>query len=636
MNKGSNQIVKVIVSMIFIFAMIGMYSLMTGTNSRVDEIDYVQLENKMVSGEIDKVTIQETNGVYSASGEYKEKTDDGETLFTSVIPKQDEIYGEVIKTAEENDVKMTFKEEEHVTAMQSLFANLLVLGIMIFAMIFIMNKVAGGKNSPMKVGENKATKVTDSKITFDDVIGLKEEKQELVEIIDFLKNPKKYNEMGAKIPNGVLLEGPPGTGKTLMAKAIAGEANVPFYSISGSDFIEMFVGVGASRVRSLFKEAKKEGSAIVFIDEIDAIGSRDTGAPGGRNTEQEQTINALLVELDGFASSKGGVIIIGATNRADKLDKALLRPGRFDRKVMVGLPNLKEREAILNYHAAKRKFSNEIDFAEVAKVTTGMSGAELEAVVNEAAILAVRDDRKSVGKVDIVEAVDRVQMGPAKITNKYTKKDKEMVSYHESGHAIIGLTLEEAMQVQKITIIPRGNAGGYVAFTPKDEQRFTTKKQLEDQLVGLLGGRSAEEVFLNEISIGAHNDLERATQIARAMVTEYGMSDLGLYQYHGANEQRNLYSSHPYSEQMAEAIDAEINKILNRAHERARQILIDRAEDMHLLAKTIREVEVMEREDIEYLLENGTLNRKDETSVDADVSSEDNNQEVNTDEKTSI
>ncbi len=620
MNKGSNQIVKVIVSMIFIFAMIGMYSLMTGSSSKVDEISYIELESKMEAGTIEEVTVQESYGVYQASGKYTEETESGAEMFKSTIPAQDEIYGDVIQVARDNNVKMSFEEEAHTSPMQDFLGSLIFLGLMILAMVFLMNKMAGGKNSPMKVGENKAQKVTDSKVTFDDVIGLKEEKQELVEIIDFLKNPKKYNEMGAKIPNGVLLEGPPGTGKTLMAKAIAGEANVPFYSISGSDFIEMFVGVGASRVRSLFKEAKKEGSAIVFIDEIDAIGSRDTGAPGGRNTEQEQTINALLVELDGFASAKGGVIIIGATNRADKLDKALLRPGRFDRKVMVGLPNLKEREAILNYHSAKRKFSNEVDFGEVAKVTTGMSGAELEAVVNEAAILAVRDDRKEVGKADIVEAVDRVQMGPAKITNKYTKKDKEMVSYHESGHAIIGLSLEDAMQVQKITIIPRGNAGGYVAFTPKDEQRFTTKKQLEDQLVGLLGGRSAEEVFLNEISIGAHNDLERATQIARAMVTEYGMSDLGLYQFHGANEQRNLYSAHPYSNEMAEAIDAEINKILNRAHERARQILIDRSEDMHLLAKTIREVEVLEREDIEHLLAHGTLQRTTETTDQEEVS----------------
>lgn len=613
MNKNSNQIVKVIVAMIFAFAMIGMYSLMTGTNSKVEDISYAQLETKMNSGEVEKITVQESNGVYKASGKYKSESKDGSSMFTSTIPNQDEIYGGVIKAANKNDVKMEFKEQEHTSPIEGLIWNFVFIGILIFVMIFLMNKMAGGKNNPMKVGESKAQKVTNSKLTFDDVVGLKEEKQELVEIIDFLKNPKKYQEMGAKIPNGVLLEGPPGTGKTLMAKAIAGEANVPFYSISGSDFIEMFVGVGASRVRSLFKEAKKEGSAIVFIDEIDAIGSRDTGGPGGRNTEQEQTINALLVELDGFASEKGGVIIIGATNRADKLDKALLRPGRFDRKVMVGLPNLKEREAILNYHAAKRRFADEVNFAEVAKVTTGMSGAELEAVVNEAAILAVRDERKKIVKVDIVEAVDRVQMGPAKVTNKYTQKDKEMVSYHESGHAIIGLALDDAMQVQKITIIPRGNAGGYVAFTPKEEQRFTTKKQLEDQIVGLLGGRSAEEIFLNEVSIGAHNDLERATQIARAMVTEYGMSDLGLYQMHGANEQRNLYSSHHYSESTSEAIDAEINKILQRAHERARQILIDRSDDMHLLAKTIREVEVLEREDIEYLLANGKL-KEDETT----------------------
>ncbi len=614
MNKGSNSIAKVIIAMILLFAIIGSFTLFMGLNQGPKSISYQELETKIENGEVDKLSIQPSNSIYKVEGTLKKGEDDKVAQqITSTIPGQDQIYGDVIKVAEDNKVEVTFLEEAHTTAMQAFITQILFLGVILFGMSFLLNRVAGGKGGPMKVGEHKANKVTSSKITFDDVIGLKEEKQELVEIIDFLKNPKKYHEMGAKIPNGVLLEGPPGTGKTLMAKAVAGEANVPYYSISGSDFIEMFVGVGASRVRSLFKEAKKEKAAIIFIDEIDAIGSRENAGAGGRNSEQEQTINALLVELDGFASEKGGIIIIGATNRADKLDKALLRPGRFDRKVMVGLPNLKEREAILNYHAAKRKINPELSFAELAKVTTGMSGAELEAVINEAAILTVRENRKQIEREDLVEAVDRVQMGPAKISNKYSKRDKDIVSYHESGHAIIGLELENAMQVQKITIIPRRNAGGYVAFTPKDDEKFQTKRQLEEQIVGLLGGRAAEEIFLNEMSIGAHNDLERATAIARAMVTEYGMSKLGLYQYEGNYLRQNPYASRQYSDQIAHKIDEEISTILEKAHTRAREILTNRADDMHLLAKTIREEEVLEREQINYLLENGTLEAKTET-----------------------
>ncbi len=617
MNKGNNSIAKMIISLILFFAVIGSFTMFMGINEGAKNISYQELEKKIKNDEVESISIKPEYGVYSVNGVYKKEKDQkvGKP-FVSTIPGQDEIYGDVISTIEENNVDVTYLQETHTTALQGLLGQLFILAIVFFGMSYLFSRVAGGKGGPMKVGEHKANKVTDSKVTFDDVVGLKEEKQELVEIIDFLKNPKKYNEMGAKVPNGVLLEGPPGTGKTLMAKAVAGEANVPFFSISGSDFIEMFVGVGASRVRSLFKEAKKEKAAIIFIDEIDAIGSRENAGAGGRNPEQEQTINALLVELDGFASEKGGIIIIGATNRADKLDKALLRPGRFDRKVMVGLPNLKEREAILNYHAAKRKINSEITFEELAKVTTGMSGAELEAVINEAAILTVRENRKQIEKGDLVEAVDRVQMGPAKVSNKYSKRDKEIVSYHESGHAIIGLELENAMQVQKITIIPRRNAGGYVAFTPKDDEKFQTKRQLEEQIVGLLGGRAAEEIFLNEMTVGAHNDLERATAIARAMVTEYGMSDLGLYQYEGNYMRQNPYAQRQYSDILASKIDAEIARILDVAHEKAREILIKRSDDMHLLAKTIREVEVLEREEINYLLENGALPIKEEQIED--------------------
>ncbi len=612
MNKGSNSIVKMIFGIILFFAIVGSFSLFMGLNSSDTTISYQELQKKIENDEVKELNIQPSNGVYKVTGTLKKVEDEKlEKPLASTIPGQDNIYGEVIKTIEENNVPVKYIEEAHTTPMQGFIMQIIFIGLMFMGMSFLFRKVAGGKGGPMGVGEHKANKINNSKITFDDVIGLKEEKQELVEIIDFLKNPSKYHEMGAKIPNGILLEGPPGTGKTLMAKAVAGEANVPFFSISGSDFIEMFAGVGASRVRSLFKDAKKEERAIIFIDEIDAIGKRESSG-NGSDKESNQTINALLVELDGFASEKGGIIIIGATNRADKLDKALLRPGRFDRKVLVGLPNLKEREAMLNYHAAKRKINPEITFSELAKVTTGMSGAELEAVINEAAILTVRENRKQIEKEDLVEAVDRVQMGPAKVSNKYSKRDKDIVSYHESGHAIIGLELENAMQVQKITIIPRRNAGGYVAFTPKDDEKFQTKRQLEEQIIGLLGGRAAEEIFLNEMSIGAHDDLERATAIARAMVTEYGMSDLGLYQYEGNYYRQNPYAMRQYSEEVASKIDSEISRILSVAHTRAREIIMARADDMHLLAKTIREVEVLEREQIMYLLKHGTLEVKAE------------------------
>lgn len=608
MKKNSgNPIVRILILSIFFFAFFALFSMFFGGDQTTEELTYNEFVTVMNSDEVAKLQVAPENSVYIVTGQYKTEEGEKDKYFTSTVPT--ESAPAMLEVAEKNDVPMSWSPEKDPSNFGSFLFSILLFG----GMFFLITRMMGGKNGPMAAGEHKARLNVQSGKMFSDVVGYEEEKQELVEIIDFLKNPTLYQEMGAKIPNGVLLEGPPGTGKTLMAKAVAGEANVPFYSISGSDFIEMFVGVGASRVRSLFKEAKKNGPCIVFIDEIDAIGSRDSGAPGGRNTEQEQTINALLVELDGFASAapgEGSIIIIGATNRADKLDPALLRPGRFDRKVIMGLPDIASREKILLYHASFRKFDESVNFYEIAKSTTGMSGAQLEAVVNEAAILAVREKQKIITQDLLEEAIDRVLMGPAKISNKYSDADKKIVSFHETGHAIIGLSLADGMQVQKITIVPRGDAGGYVAYAPKeDEERFTTRRQLVARMTSLLGGRASEELFIGDISVGAHNDFEQATRIARAMVTKFGMSDLGLTQL----EQNNYdgpYSIKQYSEDTATKIDAEVKKLLDECYSEATRILTERKEDVYLLANAIQEVESMTMEEIAYLIEHKTLKEK--------------------------
>ena len=473
----------------------------------------------------------------------------------------------------------------------------------------------GSANKSMDFGKSRARLSEDSKkVTFKEVAGLTEEKEEVQELIDFLKNPKKFTAMGARIPKGVLLQGPPGTGKTLLARAVAGEANVPFYYISGSDFVELFVGVGASRVRDMFKQAKHNAPCLIFIDEIDAVGRQRGAGLGGGHDEREQTLNQLLTEMDGFGANEG-IIIIAATNRPDVLDPALLRPGRFDRQITVNLPDVKGREEILEVHAKGKIFAKSVNLSNIAKRTIGFSGADLENLLNEAALLAVRKGKKCISMVEVDEAHDRVLMGPAKVSHKYNEREKKTVAYHEAGHAVIGIKLEGANEVQKITIIPRGQAGGYNLMLPKEETYLSTKTELLDSISGLLGGRVAEELMFNEVTTGAHNDFEKATKIARAMVTEYGMSDLGPVQFEQQEGSvflgRDYNKSRNFSSQVAFEIDQEQRKIINECYEIAKKIISENMDLLKLIAEALLEKETITKEQIDYLVKNGCLPDED-------------------------
>ena len=485
---------------------------------------------------------------------------------------------------------------------------IVVIGFMFFRML---SSGVGGNNSAMEFTKSKARRIDDSKVRFSDVAGCDEEKAEMMELVDYLKNPKKYTACGAKLPKGFLLVGPPGTGKTLLAKAVAGEVGVPFFSISGSDFVEMFVGAGAGRVRDLFKTAKQNAPCVIFIDEIDAVGRQRGAGLGGGNDEREQTLNQLLVELDGFEDN-AGILVIAATNRADVLDPALLRAGRFDRQITVNLPQREGREAIFKVHAKNKKLAPECDFGALAKRTVGFSGADIANILNEAAILAVRGNRDMITMADIDEAIDRTIAGPAKSNKGMLEKERKQVAYHEAGHAIIGLTLESADKVRKITIIPRGSTGGHVMMGPDEDRFLRTKSELEAQICGLLGGRSSEEIFFKDVSTGASNDIERATRIARSMVVEFGMSSLGPIQYEKdsgsvflgrdyTNAQKN------FSLAVADEIDKEVRKIIENAHKQALDIINTRKDDVILIAETLLKHETISEEEIDYLLKNREL-----------------------------
>lgn len=485
---------------------------------------------------------------------------------------------------------------------------IILIGFLFFR---LLSSSVGGNNSALEFTKSKARRIEDSKVRFTDVAGCDEEKAEMMELVDYLKNPKKYTACGAKLPKGFLLVGPPGTGKTLLAKAVAGEVGVPFFSISGSDFVEMFVGAGAGRVRDLFKTAKQNAPCVIFIDEIDAVGRQRGAGLGGGNDEREQTLNQLLVELDGFEDN-AGILVIAATNRADVLDPALLRAGRFDRQITVNLPQREGREAIFKVHARNKKISQEVDFGALAKRTVGFSGADIANILNEAAILAVRGNREEISMADIDEAIDRTIAGPAKSNRGMLEKERKQVAYHEAGHAIIGLTLESADKVRKITIIPRGNTGGHVMMGPDEDRFLRTKSELEAQICGLLGGRSSEEIFFKDVSTGASNDIERATRIARSMVVEYGMSSLGPIQYEKdsgsvflgrdyTNAQKN------FSIAVADEIDKEVRKIVENAHNEALRIINERKDDVILIAETLLKHETISEEEIEYLLKNREL-----------------------------
>ena len=561
------------------------------------------LENNEVKEIV--ITPKSSESIYYVEGKLSSYKD-GESFKTKVV--EDEIP-QIIEYVQKNDIeKYDTNKDPGSSALLYIVVNVLPIIIVVMVAYSLFNKLASSNKNSMDFGRSKARLSDDKdKKSFKDVAGLKEEKEEVEELIDFLKNPKKFQSMGARIPKGVLLVGPPGTGKTLLAKAIAGEANVPFFYISGSDFVELFVGVGASRVRDMFKEAKRNAPCLIFIDEIDAVGrQRGTGLGGGHD-EREQTLNQLLTEMDGFGANEG-IIIIAATNRPDVLDPALLRPGRFDRQVTVSLPDSNEREAILKVHAKNKILDKSVKLSAIAARTPGFSGADLENLLNEAALLAVRRNKDKITIDEIDEATDRVLLGPAKTTRKITDKEKKLVSLHEAGHAVIGLKNEYAEVVHKITIIPRGMAGGYTMMLPKEEKlSIMTKNELLGRITGLLGGRVSEEHFLHEMSTGASDDFKKATAIARSMVTEYGMSDLGPIQLE-QNESsvflgRDYNKSRNSSDQVAYEIDQEIRKIIDSCYEKTKKILLENKELLDLVAENLMKYETLTQEQIEYLVE---------------------------------
>ncbi len=555
------------------------------------------------------ITPSSNDSVYYIEGKlsnYKEK----ETFSSKVVEKD---LTEITNYAKEHDLKVyETKKDPGSISLIYIIINFLPLVIIIIASYFLFTKMAGSNKNSMDFGRSRAKLSEDGgNIKFKDVAGLKEEKEEVSELIDFLKNPKKFQKLGARIPKGVLLVGPPGTGKTLLAKAVAGEANVPFYYISGSDFVELFVGVGASRVRDMFKEAKKNAPCLIFIDEIDAVGRQRGAGLGGGHDEREQTLNQLLTEMDGFGANEG-IIIIAATNRPDVLDPALLRPGRFDRQVTVNLPDTREREAILKVHAGNKILASNVSLENISARTPGFSGADLENLLNEAALLAVRKNEEAITMDDIDEATDRVLMGPAKTSRKITDKEKKLVSIHESGHAVIGIKLEDANEVHKITIIPRGMAGGYTMMLPKEEKiSVMTESELLAMITGLLGGRAAEELFLGEITTGASDDFKKATNLARSMVSEYGMSELGPMQYEQKSEGvflgRDYNKTKNYSDQVALEIDREVRKIIENCYADAKKILHDNEDLVMTLSKALIERETLTKEEIESLVRTGKI-----------------------------
>ncbi|PST39911.1 cell division protein FtsH [Faecalibacillus faecis] len=552
----------------------------------------------------------DVNGTYTQTVKGKEET----TKFSVVIPRTETELDSLVSLLDENGTQITVVNEAQRNQFLNIILGILPYVLLIAGMFFLfrmMSNTAGGNNKAFEFGNSRAKLEKNSKTHFSDVAGMDEEKEEVKELVDFLKTPKKFADMGAKIPRGVLLVGPPGTGKTLLARAVAGEANVPFYSISGSEFVEMFVGVGAGRVRDMFKKAKQTAPCIIFIDEIDAVGRQRGTGMGGGHDEREQTLNQLLVEMDGFSGNEG-IIVLAATNRADVLDPALLRPGRFDRQIQVANPGKRARSQILKVHARNKRFTPDVNFDNIAQRTPGFSGAELSNVLNEAALLAVRQGHDLITMADIDEAVDRVMGGPAKKSRKYTEKERRLVAYHEAGHALIGLTLEDANKVQKVTIVPRGQAGGYNLMTPKEETYFQTKSQLKATISGYMGGRVAEEVFFGDVSSGAHNDIEQATRIARMMVTELGMSELGPIQYDSENGQVFLgrdytQRSNTHSGQIAYEIDVQVRKIIDECYQEATNIVEQHKEKLICIAEALLEHETLSGEDIESLYNTGKM-----------------------------
>ena len=628
MKKQNNGLVRnpFLYLLIIFFLVTGFQYFYSGnTAGRSEKINYTELVKEITADNVKELTYQPNGSIIEVSGVYKNpKTSKEETgiqfftptatkveRFSSTILPSDSTVAELQKLASEHQAEVTVKHESSSGMWINILVSVVPFAILFFFLFSMMGNM-GGNNSrnPMSFGRSKAKAANkeDIKVRFSDVAGAEEEKQELVEVVEFLKDPKRFTKLGARIPAGVLLEGPPGTGKTLLAKAVAGEAGVPFFSISGSDFVEMFVGVGASRVRSLFEDAKKAAPAIIFIDEIDAVGRQRGVGLGGGNDEREQTLNQLLIEMDGFEGNEG-IIVIAATNRSDVLDPALLRPGRFDRKVLVGRPDVKGREAILKVHAKNKPLADDVDLKLVAQQTPGFVGADLENVLNEAALVAARRNKSIIDASDIDEAEDRVIAGPSKKDKTVSQRERELVAYHEAGHTIVGLVLSNARVVHKVTIVPRGRAGGYMIALPKEDQMLLSKEDMKEQLAGLMGGRVAEEIIFNVQTTGASNDFEQATQMARAMVTEYGMSEkLGPVQYEGNHAMFGAQSPQKsISEQTAYEIDEEVRSLLNEARNKAAEIIQSNREPHKLIAEALLKYETLDSTQIKSLYETGKM-----------------------------
>ena len=573
------------------------------------QMNYTQFEKIVDEVDFKKSSMTISSTVIQLEGTYEQNS---KTIgYKVIVPRTEKNIEKLEKDLQRNGGKLTVEDPNQGSVWISILSQIIPFLIIAVFFYFMFSKMGGGgNNKAFEFAKSKARVESNVKVRFKDVAGCEEEKEEVKEIIDYLRSPKKFTDMGAHIPKGILMVGPPGTGKTLLAKAVAGEANVPFFSISGSDFVEMFVGTGASRVRDMFKTAQKSAPCIIFIDEIDAVGRQRGAGMGGGNDEREQTLNQLLVEMDGMTDN-AGIVVIAATNRPDVLDPALLRSGRFDRRVTVSLPDIKGREAILQVHARNKKLASDVSLANLAKRTPGFSGADLANVLNEGAILAVRKNEAKVTMTDLDEAIDRVMMGPAKKSKKYTEKDKILVAYHEAGHAVICLKLEDADMVQKVTIIPRGDAGGYNLMTPREEKYFHRKSEFIAQITGLLGGRTAEEIQFGEISAGAVNDIEKLTEIAKNMVRVYGMSSLGPIQY--ADPQGNVFlgrdytKGSDYSAGVAAEIDKEVRAIVDECHENCRKILTENKDLLDLIANNLYEHETLTNEEITNLMNYGQL-----------------------------
>ncbi|GAB2718792.1 ATP-dependent zinc metalloprotease FtsH [Paenibacillus thermoaerophilus] len=593
--------------LIIFLVTVGIVQYISSSNNDEQKLTYTQLREQVLKQNVTDVTIRFQGYTYKVTGHFA----DSGALFETHAPFSDAF----VLFLESNNVKIDVDEMPRESVWITFLTSIIPFVIIFILFFFLLNQAQGGGGKVMNFGKSRARLYNEEKkkVTFEDVAGADEEKQELVEVVEFLKDPRKFAALGARIPKGVLLNGPPGTGKTLLARAVAGEAGVPFFSISGSDFVEMFVGVGASRVRDLFENAKKNAPCIIFIDEIDAVGRQRGAGLGGGHDEREQTLNQLLVEMDGFGANEG-IIIIAATNRPDILDPALLRPGRFDRQITVDRPDVKGREAVLKVHARNKPLAKDVKLDVLAKYTTGFTGADLENLLNEAALIAARRNKRDIGMEELDEAFDRVVVGTQKKSRVISAREKRMVAYHEAGHVIIGYHLSHADMVHKVTIVPRGRAGGYAMILPKEgeDRLMSTKTELLDRVTGLLGGRVSEEIFIGEIGTGAYDDFRKATSIVRAMIVEYGMSDkLGPMQFGHSQGQvflgRDLGHEQNYSDAIAYEIDQEMQRMIRECYERAREILTKYSDQVHLIANALLERETLEKDQIQQLIEHGKI-----------------------------